>query len=321
MRGIGDLRAIEARVDLLTGVTRSYDDESRAFFGIAPGPDDTSALDAIRARIADLVGGRGRLVDRYAAFAARFVVPPDRLPAVMQAALDECRRRTVSQMALPPGEQAALAFVRDRPWSAFSRYLGGGRSTLQINSDFRPTVDQALQLACHEGYPGHHARNAGLAAAGGIERPERQVQLTFSPEGLASEAAAMLATEVAFSIDQRVRFERDVLFPLAGLEAGGAAPHVAVERLAGDLQLAQAGIARRYLDGELEFARAVTALEDQALVPHAEALVKYINQYRSYLTTYTSGRVALAARLTACGGAAPADEMRWRCFTSETAHR
>ena len=112
-----------------------------------------------------------------------------------------------------------------------------------------------------------------------------------------------------------------MLFPLAGLDAGGAASHVAVERLAGDLQLAQAGIARRYLDGELEFARAVTALEDQALVPHAEALVKYINQYRSYLTTYTSGRAALAARLAACAGPAATDDMRWRCFESATARR
>ena len=314
-----DLRAIEARVDLLTGVTRSYDDESRAFFGIAPGPDDPSALDAIRARIADLVGGRGRLVDRYAAFAARFVVPPDRLPAVMQAALDECRRRTVSQMALPPGEQAALTFVRDTPWSAFSRYLGDARSAIQINTDFRFTADQVLQLACHEGYPGHHTRNTLLAPRRDESgRPERAVQLMFSPEALESEAAAMLAADVAFSPDERIRVVRDRLLPLAGLDPAGAERHVAVERLVGDLQVVQADVARRYLDGELEFARAVAALEEQALVPHADASVKYINQYRSYVTTYTAGRQALAARLAACAGRTPADEIRWRCFKSET---
>ncbi len=316
-----DLNAIEARVDLLTGVKRSFDAESLGFFGIAPGPDDPSRLEEIRSQIADRVGGSGRLADRYAAFAGRFIVPSERLPAVMQAALDECRRRTVAHVAMPAGEHAALVFVRDKPWAGFSRYLGGARSAIQINADFQFTVDQALQLACHEGYPGHHARSARLAPGVDQARPERLVQLTFSPEGLESESAAMLATDVAFAAGERVAFERDRLFPLAGLDAAGAAAHIAVERLAGDLQIAQAGIARRYLDGELEFARAVAALEAQALVPRAEPLVKYLNRYRTYLTTYTTGRQRLAARFAACAGADPADAVRWRCFENVTSPR
>ena len=71
-----------------------------------------------------------------------------------------------------------------------------------------------------------------------------------------------------------------------------------MERLVGDLQIVQADVARRYLDGDLEFARAVTELEVAALVPHADALVKYFNQYRSYVITYTLGGArGLAARL------------------------
>ena len=194
-----DLAAIVARVNLLTGARLPYDDESRAFFGIAPGPPDESRLGVIRSQIARVVGGDGRLVDRYASFAARFTIPADRLPAVMDAAVDECRRRTVAHVALPPGEGVTLEFVRDKPWSAFSRYAGDGRSVLQINTDFRFTVDQALQVACHEGYPGHHARNV-LRAPNRDDGvwPERLVQLTFSPESLASEASAMLAVDVAF---------------------------------------------------------------------------------------------------------------------------
>ena len=69
-----------------------------------------------------------------------------------------------------------------------------------------------------------------------------------------------------------------------------------------------------YLDGEFEFARAVTALEERALVPHAEAAIKYANEFRSYVTTYTTGRSALATHLTACAGPHASDEARWRCF-------
>ena len=92
---------------------------------------------------------------------------------------------------------------------------------------------------------------------------------------------------------------------------------MAIERLVSDLQEVQADVARRYLDGELEFSRAVAALEEQALVPHAEALIKYVNEYRSYVTTYTAGRIVLAARLAACSGAQPSENERWRCFKEE----
>jgi hypothetical protein len=315
---MADLAAIAARVDLLTGTRQPYDAESAAFFGVAPDPNDEQALARIRSQIADVVGRDGRLADRYSAFAARFTIPPDRLPTVIRAAVDECRRATVAHLALPPGEGVSLEFVRDKPWGAFSRYLGGARSVIQINADFRFTIDQALQIACHEAYPGHHTRNTLIATS--LEdgrRPERAVQLMFSREALTSEATAMLAVDVAFPPVERVRVERERLFPLAGLHASGVEPHVAVERLVGDLQVAQAGVARQYLDGDLEFARAVNALEAQALVPHAEALIKYVNEYRSYVTTYTTGRTLAALRQAACAGPEPRDEVRWRCFERE----
>jgi hypothetical protein len=316
---VADLAAIAARVDLLTGTRQPYDVESAAFFGVAPDPIDDQALARIRSQIADIVGRDGRLADRYSAFAARFTIPPDRLPTVVRAAVDECRRATVAHLALPPGEGVSLEFVRDKPWAAFSRYLGGARSVIQINADFRFTIDQALQIACHEAYPGHHTRNLLIASSlDDGRRPERAVQLMFSREALTSEATAMLAVDVAFPPAERVRVERERLFPLAGLHASGdVETHVAVERLVGDLQLAQAGVARQYLDGDLEFARAVNALEAQALVPHAEALIKYINEYRSYVTTYTTGRARAASRQAACAGPEPRDDVRWRCFERE----
>jgi hypothetical protein len=314
---VATLAAIGVRAELLMGKTRRYDEESRAFFGLAPEPIDQQQMAALRSQIAAIVGSSGRLVDRYAEFAARFIVPPAHLPAVMQAAVEECRQRTVSHLALPPGERVTLEFVRDRPWSAFSRYIGGGQSRLQINTEFSFTVDQVLQVACHEAYPGHHTRSMLRAATAEPAHPERLVQLMFSPDGLVSEASAMLATDVAFSAAERERVERERLFPLAGLEATAVAQHIALERLVTDLQMVQADVARRYLDHQLEFVRAVQILEEEALVPHAEAVVKYVNQYRTYVTTYTSGRAVFAARLAACAGADPDEGLRWRCFARE----
>jgi hypothetical protein len=81
------------------------------------------------------------------------------------------------------------------------------------------------------------------------------------------------AADVSFPAEERARFVGEQLFPLVSLDRAGADRHVEVERLTGDLQMVQADVTRRYLDGGLEFARAVTVLEEEALVPHAEALV------------------------------------------------
>jgi hypothetical protein len=315
----GDVAELKARVDLLTGTRLSFDKESRLFFGVAPEPLDVIHLADLRAQVARIVGPGGRLVDRYAAFAARFTIPADRLAAVMEASLDECRRRTASHLALPSGERVTLELVANKPWSAYSRYMGGGLSVIQVNADFRFTVDQALQVACHEAYPGHHTRNVLMESRrpAAEQWPEHWVQLTFSRASLVSEAAALAATDVAFTPAERVRIERDRLCPLAGIAPHGVEAEIELERLVDALQILQADVARRYLDGELEFARAVAVLEDEALVPHAEAAVKYMNEYRSYVTTYTTGRAAFAARLASCAGGDVPDAVRWRCFDEQ----
>ena len=313
-RVVADLGAIETRIDLLTGTRMPYNEESTRFFGVAAQPLNKRELDDVRSRIRTIVGSGGRLVDRYTAFAQRFTIAADRLAPVIDAALAACRQRTAAFIALPPNEHVTVQYVRDRPWSAFTRYVGGARSIIQINTDFSFTVDQALQLACHEGYPGHHTRGLLVASGGGADWPERWVQLTFSPSSLVSEAAAMSATDVAFPAGEREAVERERLFPLAALDARDVEQHIAVERLVGRLQPIQADVARRYIDGELEFERAVAQFEEEALVPHAEGLVKYINQYRSYVNAYTVGPALFSARVAACAGANATNEKRWRCF-------
>jgi len=313
---LADLGAIQARVDLLTGARLPYRTESIRFFGVAPEPVDSRRMEETRSSVAALVGHGGRLVDRFAAFSKRFIVARERLSSVLDAALQACRQQTLAHLMLPVDERVAIAFVDDRPWSAFSRYLGNHQTKIQVNTDYQFTVDQLLQMACHEGYPGHHTRNVLMASVRDAARswPERWVQLTFSPGSLVSEASAMAAVDVAFSLEERARIEREQLFPIAHLDAHDVERHVAVERLVGQLQVIQEDVARRYIDGELEFARAVSELEELALVPHAEAVIKYVNQFRSYVTAYTTGRAVFAGRLAACAGGQPTDAARWRCF-------
>ena len=75
----------------------------------------------------------------------------------------------------------------------------------------------------------------------------------------------------------------------------------------------QARIARQYLDGELDFPRASAALERDALMPSADATLKFLNRFRSYGATYTIGRDALSRYLNA-HSTADDPVSRWRAY-------
>ena len=311
------LEAIVARVDLLTGRHFSFDEESRALFGVDAGTRDSAAFDAARRELDALLPGHGPLAPRYYAFDRRFVVARDRVPGVMARAVEACRRVTLDHLSLPPNEQVSVEYTHGTPWSAFTRYEGHGRSRTAINLDFSYTVDRLLELACHETYPGHHAINSLI---------DLPVQPMFSPQTLRTEGAATFAVELAFPGAGRVEIERE-LIPLAGLSAGSVGPaqlslqqvadvpdletYLRVARLVDRLRWLQVDIARRYLDGDLEFVRAATTLEDEALMPEesTEATLKFFNEFRTYAVTYTVGHDLVDNYVRSRSGA-----FRWEAY-------
>src|SRR5690606_15790898 len=117
---------------------------------------------AILADIDALVPGEGPLAERVEAFRQQFVIPEDRLEAVFNAALAECRTRTLMHIALPVQESFRIEYVTDKPWSGYNWYQGNAHSLIQVNTDLPIFLDRAVELGCHEGYPGHHTYNALL---------------------------------------------------------------------------------------------------------------------------------------------------------------
>src|SRR6185503_6212472 len=102
---------------------------------------------------------------------------------------------------------------------------GNARSLIQINTDLPIFIDRAVDLAAHEGYPGHRVYNALLeqALVRGRGWPEFSVYPLFSPQSLIAEGSANYGIEVAFPGEERVNFEKTVLYPLAGLDPSKAA--------------------------------------------------------------------------------------------------
>jgi len=310
---VRQLRAIAARVDILLGARPSFDDETRSLFGLEGQAGGDGDAAAVRAEIAKLLPGSGSLPARYAAFDRQYLIAPDRLNAVLSRAADGCRAATAPHVSLPAGERIVIEYANDLAWSAFTRYEGRATSRIRVNAALPLTVDRALDLACHEAYPGHHTIDSLLDAEAG-RRVELLVRPLFSPQSLLHEAAASLASSVAFADLERIAFERDELFPLAGLDPSGAGVHVRVGRLIDRLSSAQASIARQYLDGALDFPRAAKALERDALMPSADATLKFLNQFRSYAATYTFGRDRLRRHLDAEAPPGGDKNVRWRSF-------
>jgi hypothetical protein len=315
---LAQLRAIEARADLLGGVLRSFDQETQVFFGVAITPKDEKQLSGIRDQVDRLLEGSGNTAARFGQLESRFMIPEERVPAVMQRAVELCREQTKAHLALPEGESVRLEYVRNKPWSAFSAYKGHYKSVISVNVDFGLTIDRALELACHEGYPGHHVFNSLVERdlVAGQHRSEMTVQPVFSPQSLASEAAAAEAGDLVFSEPARLAAERDILMPIAGLNAGGAAGYVEAARRVDSLYPEELDIAREYLDGRLEFVRAGFALERLALMKQSDATLRYLNEFRTYVVTYTEGRERVSKWINAAG----TPEERWKHYVALMEH-
>ncbi len=309
------LQAIASRANVITGVPGSFDQETKSSFDLViPDSYDKAAIASVQAELQLLLPGKGSLAKRYQDFDNRFIIPAKLVPTVMERALQGCRAETMAHISLPSGESIKVEYVGNQPWSAFSRYQGNYRSVLQVNMDFALTVDRILNLACHEAYPGHHTynsvRDANLVQHRG--QKEYLVQPTFSPQSMLSESMATLAVDVAFPGTKRLTFERDVLFPMARLDGKDAALYRRIEDLVDRLHVVEPQVAREYLDGRLEFERAGTELESAALMLHPEAALMYINEYRSYVTTYTYGRDLVAEQLDRYSGGD--DNKRWETY-------
>ncbi len=299
------LEALRARVSMLTGTKLRFDEESKALYD-ASAPTHTEADFAdVLAQLESKLPGSGSLIDRYDAFRGRFVIPRERLEAVFKAAIDGCRSRTLQHITLPPGESFSVEYVTGKSWSGYNWYQGNYRSLIQVNTDLPIYVDRAIDLACHEGYPGHHVYNVLLEKNLLRDRGwiEFSVYPLFSPQSLIAEGTANYGIEVAFPRAERLEFERRVLFPAAGLNPENAAQYYEVLALVDKLSYAGNEAARRYLDGKIDAKAAADWLEKYGLYsrPRAEQRVRFIDQYRSYVINYNLGKNMVAAYIESRG--------------------
>jgi hypothetical protein len=308
--------ALRGRLDMLAGKKLSFDEESRVLYDAVAPHFSEQHFQALVAEVAALVPGEGELHDRVDAYQQRFAIPRAKLDAVFAAAIDACRERTAAQIALPPGESFTVEYVTGKPWSGYNWYQGGYQSLIQVNTDLPIFIDRALGLACHEGYPGHHVFNALLEQhlVRGRGWVELAVYPLYSPPSLIAEGSANYGVELAFPGAERVAFEKERLFPLAGLDPAEADRYNQLLALKQKLSYAGNEAARRYLDGEITAEQAVDWLARYSLQSRerAQQRLKFIETYRAYVINYNLGEDLVRAHVEAKAGDDHAK--RWRVF-------
>jgi hypothetical protein len=316
---VHQLKALATKAAMLEGKKLTFDQESKALYdAVAPTNSEDHFLE-VHDRLEKLLPGRGPLLPRYEAFKKEFIIPPDRLDAVFSAAIQEARRRTKAHLELPSNESFTIEYVTGKPWSAYNWYQGNNQSVIQVNTSLPVYIDRAVDLAAHEGYPGHHVYNALLEQHLVRERGwvEFSVYPLFSPQSLVAEGSANFGIDMVFPGEERVSFERDVLFPLAGMKRQRAGVYYDVLEEMKQLDYAQNEAGRRYLNGEMDAPQATKWLTRYALMlpDRAAQRVQFMDKYRSYIINYNLGEDLVRRYVEANGGTADQPEKRWEIFT------
>ncbi len=312
------LRALATRARIVDGALLSFDEESRALFDVVAPPHDDASFAPALAALDSLLPGSGTLGSRLERFRQSFVVRPDRLDAVFQAALAEARARNARYIALPDSETFDLEFVHDQPWGGYNWYQGNYRSLIQVNTDLPIHIDRAIDLACHEGYPGHHVLSVLIEEelVRGRGWQEFSVLPLYSPLALISEGSASFAPEVVFTPEERAAFEKRVLFPLAGLDTTLYERYTRVNAAVDSLEGGGIEIARRFVDGQVSREEAISwRIRNLATTPErAERSQRFVERYRSYVVNYGLGKAEVRRWLAANAGVDADDSKRWELF-------
>jgi hypothetical protein len=312
------LFAVKTKIILLNGSLLPFNLESRALYDVTPIEESVDTLQIVIDELDKILPGKGDIDDRIATFRKNFEIPKNKIDEVFNAAIKECRRRTAKYINLPAGENFKVEYVTNKPWGAYNWYKGNLFSVIQVTTDFPIYIDGALGLAAHEGYPGHHVYNVLLEQNLVKDKgwAEYTVYPLYSPQSLIAEGTAVVGEELIFPGDERMKFEKEVLFPLAGLNTKDADLYYKIISMQEILNDAGVIAAKNYLNGDWTKEETVAWLQKFQLRTNerAEKFLSFIETYRSYVVTYNTGKIIIEEYLEKNGGTKDNLARRWEIF-------
>ncbi len=313
------LIALRAKIEMVGGKKYKFDEESQLLYdGVAPHYEQEHFAE-ILAELDKLLPGKGDVAKRFENYRNQFIIPTEKLNTVFMAAIEEGRRRTLKYIPLPERENFVVEYVKDKPWGAYNWYKGNSFSVIQVNTDLPVYIDRAIDLACHEGYPGHHVYN--LLLEKNLLNDKNWVEFSiyplFSPTSLIAEGTANYGVKVAFPGVERIEYEKNVLFPLAGLDSSKAEEYYKTLNLFEQLNFARNEASRKYYDGEFTKEELQSWLVKYCLSTPERAAksVDFVDTYGSYIINYNYGQQLVKEYIESRVGTSDNPSKRWEIFT------
>lgn len=269
-------------------------------YGFKPDFKPLASYDPILDQLGKRLSGSGTVSERVQRLRESSIVPPDKIQTVQQAALNECRRRAAEHLRLPKGESVEIRW-KDQPFAGNNTYKGNGHSVADFSRNYKWELDQILWVTCHEIYPGHHTHFSTRSAVLLHDKhwPEFGLDQNYGPLIPGAEAVAEYGVGLAFPIADRIKFERDVLYPLAGLKMSNPDDWRAFWTARWDMLGASATVAQLYLDGKFDKNQAKQAfIKYRMMTPDGAAkLLPLVDADGSYIIASDVGWMTIDRRL------------------------
>ncbi len=312
------IEALRSRAQQLDGKKMTFDEECKLYYDAVLPPYSREFYSRVHQELDRLLPGKDSLKERNLNYAKQFKVPSGKVEAIFRAVVKESRKRTKAYFKMAANESFRLHFVKGGNWVAFNSYDGNSHSDITVNINRPHTVDTIVEMACHEGYPGHHLYNAIAEERFYKQRGWVEYSLApiYNPVSLMAEGTANFSAEVVFPGKERVRFYKEVLFPLAGLDPDKAELYVKVNKASAKLDTSLSNIIRQVLNKEITRDKALEILTEIQLttVDKVRPVFSFAYGFRSYVINYDLGEIIVGDYIIKNGGTGDKPEKRWELF-------
>lgn len=314
----GQLNAFAERIKIFSNNFSSFNQECKQIFGVEPPVYTEQHFQSLVGELDSLLPGKGSIPERMQILSRKFIIHKDKVDTVFKTAIEEARKRTKARYQMPSNESFILEYVTNKPWSGYNWYKGNYQSVIQINLDLPILIDRAIDLACHEGYPGHHVYNMLLEKNLYHDKGWVEISLypLYSPQSLIAEGSANYGIEMSFPGAEAAAFAKEKLIPLAGLDAAQVEIYFQTLSIKSKLNYARNEAARGLLNGTMTEKEALRWLTEYALMSNelATKSISFIRKNRSYVICYNYGQDLVRNYLESRGGVASAPDKRWELF-------
>ena len=312
------LTAFGQRIRMFAGEQSSFDQQAKELFGVEPPSYDEAYFRSLIKQLDKLLPGEGSVTNRFQSLANRFIVPKDKLDTLIKLTIAESKKRTQQNFSLPQKEDFRLEYVSGKPWSGYNWYGGNYQSLIQFNVDITTFIDRIIDIASHEGYPGHHVYNSLLERQLYKEKGWAEISLypLFSPQSLIAEGSANYGIEMAFPGEENIKFVKQHLLPLAGLDTAGLSTYFKALAIKAALQNVRTEVTRRVVDGKMSDSEALRWLMEYGLFNEKDGVrsLAFSKKYQSYVINYTYGMDLVKNYIERNGGTEKNSAKRWSLF-------